>query len=39
LKPFDLPLGACIDPIAEGRLDVRLVSLMDSLANLESTKS
>jgi len=39
LKLFDLPLGAFIDPIAEGRLDVRLVSLMDSLANLESTKS
>jgi len=38
LKPFDLPLGACIDKIAEeGRLDVRLVSLMDSLANIEAS--
>jgi|AntRauTorckE5430_2_1112549.scaffolds.fasta_scaffold11452_3 hypothetical protein len=40
LNPFELPLWTCMDQNSEGtsRLDVRLVSLMENLANIQSTK-
>jgi hypothetical protein len=40
LNPFELPLWTCMDQNSKGtsRLDVRLVSLMENLANIQSTK-
>lgn len=40
LNPFELPLWTCMDQNSKGtsRSDVRLVSLMENLANIQSTK-
>mmetsp|Transcript_978 Transcript_978/g.1719 ORF Transcript_978/g.1719 Transcript_978/m.1719 type:complete len:214 (+) Transcript_978:4450-5091(+) len=34
LKPFELPLGKCVDAVAEKRVDVRLMQLMDELSKI-----
>lgn len=34
LKPFELPLGKCVDAVAEKRVDVRLMLLMDELSKI-----
>lgn len=34
LKPFELPMGKCIDPVAEARVDVRFMMLMDELSKI-----
>lgn len=36
LKPFELPLGKCVDAVAEKRVDVRLMQLMDELSKISA---
>ena len=35
LQPFELPITSCVEQVAEIRLDVRFMSLMDSLAKMQ----